>query len=166
MAQVQLLRTSEGEEFRKQLLSSGEEAVHLLAETSPASGGIEALLFAEVLGMWTAFETMAQDSWEGALNTHPVGLAELKGVRNRIRNKWKSAGLSSSPPNLSDKDEVESKLVPLNAIQRYQFDLRTRMGTILRDRLTFSGWMEYEELTALLSLKTQMQWTMRSRMTP
>src|SRR5882724_8577934 len=41
--------------------------------------GLDAILRGMVTGMWTAFEVLASDLWEAALNAHPAGLAELKG---------------------------------------------------------------------------------------
>lgn len=41
--------------------------------------GLRAILVSQLTGMWTAFETLAGDLWEMALNVHPYGLSELKG---------------------------------------------------------------------------------------
>ena len=132
--QLQTIGTDTHTEIAAMGLKTGAETVKLLSETSASSGGIEAILFAELLGMWTAFETMAGDLWETALNRHPAGLAELKGVKNRIGGRGRSKG----PAADTFIERTESKTVPLNRVQQYQFDLRTKMGTILRDRFNFS----------------------------
>jgi hypothetical protein len=80
--------------------------------------GIQAWLSAQIVGAWTAFETLASDLWEAALNCHPAVLAELRGTR-----KGAPAG--------------ESKTVRLDQLQRFRYDLSTSMGTILKEKRSF-----------------------------
>lgn len=68
--------------------------------------------------MWTAFETMAGDVWEQALNASPENLATLKGATGQ--------GKSISP----------------DIIRLHGFDLRQKMGTILRSKYPMSGLSE------------------------
>ena len=49
--------------------------------------GCEAVLSAMIIGTWTAFETMAGDLWEVAINECPKHLSQLKGSAGRI---WQS----------------------------------------------------------------------------
>jgi hypothetical protein len=48
---------------------------------------LENLLSSMILGTWTAFETLAGDLWETALNVHPKDLADLGGFAGRIQAK-------------------------------------------------------------------------------
>jgi hypothetical protein len=76
--------------------------------------GVEAWLSAQVVNSWTAFETLAGDLWEAALNSHPHGLSELKG----------------------EKAQGE-KTVPIGLLQKYSFDVSKQMGTLLKEKRTF-----------------------------
>jgi hypothetical protein len=96
-------------------------AVQRIAGISPLPEGVDSWLSAQVVGGWTAFETMAGDLWEAALNCHPHGLSELKG---------KQAPLPVDA-------RQNAKTIPLTIFQRYKFDLSKSMGTILRERRGF-----------------------------
>ena len=63
---------------------------------------------------WTAFEVMAGDLWEGALNEHPHVLAGLHEKSNSNRE------------------------VPLWVLQKHNFDLSNVMGTILKEKFNFT----------------------------
>jgi hypothetical protein len=88
----------------------GAAAFAILARLADDEGisGLEAWLAAQITTMWTAFEGMSGDLWEAALNCRPKELASLSGVRQSF----------------------ESKEIDLNFIQKYNFDLSNRMGTI------------------------------------
>jgi hypothetical protein len=73
---------------------------------------LHALLFAQVTGSWTAFETLASDLWIATVNERPRNLV------SKMRPK--------------NKDE-ESKWVSLNVLCRYDFDLTGRMGSVLAE---------------------------------
>ena len=47
---------------------------------SRLSDQIETLMLTQVVSVWTAFETLAGDLWEAALNAHPQGLSDLRGI--------------------------------------------------------------------------------------
>lgn|GEM_PF-3817188 len=59
--------------------------LQLVANSSPipTNMGIEAFLSSLLLGAWTAFESLAADLWEEALNVHPHTLAVLKTSEKR-----------------------------------------------------------------------------------
>jgi hypothetical protein len=70
---------------------------------------------------WTIIETMFSDLWEMSLNIHPDRLANLPGMRNT-----------------KDRSN-ESKSIRLDLISQHGFDLRSKMGTLLRGKFDFSG---------------------------
>jgi hypothetical protein len=74
----------------------------------------DTLMSAELVLCWTAFETLAGDLWEAALNTRPQKLASLA-----AKNVPQGGG------------KQEGKTVPLNFLERYGYDVKNRMGTIL-----------------------------------
>jgi hypothetical protein len=77
---------------------------------------VDAWLASLVVGAWTAFEVMATDLWEEALNDHPQGLAGLQG---KARN--------------------EAKSINVTLLQKHNYDIRKKMGTILKDKLKARG---------------------------
>jgi hypothetical protein len=95
----------------------GAIAVNMLARAPFGTDGFDVLLSSLVIGAWSAFESMAGDLWEEALNQNPADLAQLKKGKN-----------NNGP----------SKSVDLDIIQLHDFDLRKKMGTILRRRYEFS----------------------------
>jgi hypothetical protein len=97
--------------------------------------GYNALLAASITGAWTAFETMSGDLWEAAVNAHPEGLASLGGSANRLTKKDKS---EAEPPEQKRSKNDEQPKVRLDLIQMHGFDIREKMGTILRGRFGFS----------------------------
>jgi hypothetical protein len=70
------------QEFYLASLNRGTQPVMMLQGT-PSATGLEAMLSSALTGTWTAFETMAGDLWETALNLHPAVLAELRGKKKR-----------------------------------------------------------------------------------
>ena len=58
-------------------LNRGTAPVIILQGTG-SGVGLDAMLSAAITGTWTAYETMAGDLWETALNIHPNTLAELR----------------------------------------------------------------------------------------
>jgi hypothetical protein len=79
--------------------------------------GVEAWLSAQIVGAWTAFETMTGDLWEAALNCHPAGLSELRGK-----------GTAAT---------ADGKMVSLMMLQKYKYDLSSKMGTLLKEKRSF-----------------------------
>lgn len=107
-----------------------------LVSLSPAPQvtlGVEGMLSSLVIGAWSSFETMAADLWEVALNRHPKTLAELKGKSKRLLK----GGEETTKAREVRLEVQQGKQVPLNLIQRYQYDLKSNMGTIHRERFSF-----------------------------
>jgi hypothetical protein len=75
--------------------------------------GPDAWMASQIIATWTAFEAMAEDLWEAALNLKPTILAKLKGRK------------SSRP-----KDADDPKRIRLESVFKYDFDIAHRMGTI------------------------------------
>jgi hypothetical protein len=94
------------------------EVLKLLSATgkSEVIDGMEAILAAMLVNTWTAFETLSGDLWEAALTCHPKTLSELSGGKSK---------------ETSGKDD---RAIPLILLQKYEFDLSTAMGTILKER--------------------------------
>jgi hypothetical protein len=98
-------------------------------------GGLRVLLAAMVTTTWSAFEKMASDLWETALNKKPEGLAELNGEppNGLIEPKSQMTALASE----DDKRNPAEKMLRLNFLQKYRYNVRELMGTILREKFNF-----------------------------
>jgi len=83
--------------------------------------GIAGTLSAYVVQAWTAFETLVTDLWEVALNTHPDALSQLADAKT------------------NDIVETGGKTVSLSILQKYDYDLKAVMGTVLRSKFKFDS---------------------------
>jgi len=119
--------------------------------------GVEAVFFAMIQGAWTAFETLAADLWEAAINSCPQSLFKLDGEEKRIERivtdrieedkRLASGGKrpkkARRPPaeSIVAKDERESKKVDLLQIGKVSgdtFNLGNKMGSLLRTKYEFT----------------------------
>jgi hypothetical protein len=93
------------------------DAVHLQNYLNDDElSNIETLMSSQILLTWTAFETMAGDLWEKAINAHPKTLASL-----------------ASKASGSVKRQGDGKLLPMSYLERHDYKIEQKMGTILRD---------------------------------
>jgi hypothetical protein len=90
---------------------------------------LQAELSSYITAMWTIFESLAGDLWETAVNHMPAGLAELQGKR-RYKRKGKPVATDDSPKG--------ERTVHLRTIREYGWDTRGHMGSILKDRFSFT----------------------------
>ena len=81
-------------------------------------GGFKNQLKAAILLSWSAFENLSADLWVNCLNTYPQAL-----VSNISR---------------SDSSQPDQKKIDMWQLQRYEYDLRGHMGTVLKDRYKFT----------------------------
>jgi hypothetical protein len=112
------VKSASAEIQQKYIDSMGAAAFAILDRLADDEGisGLEAWLAAQITTTWTAFEGMAGDLWEAALNFKPRELASLSGV----------------------KQIPENKKIDLNFIQKYNFDLSKYMGTIFIESNKYS----------------------------
>lgn len=103
-----------------------------------ATGTVELLISMQVIGAWTAFETLAADLWERCLNARPelgfvaLGADQQSGDTDEERNR---------------KDRLKFEL-PVWKLRRWGFDLRTHMGTLMRGKWDFANRIETREAYA------------------
>jgi hypothetical protein len=72
----------------------------------------ETMMSTQIILAWTALETLAGDLWESAVNQHPQTLAEMKPKRGMAHG--------------------EGKALPLRYLSENGYDIKHKMGTILR----------------------------------
>ncbi len=77
------------------------------------------LMSAQLILCWTAFETLANDLWEAAVNEHPQTLARME---------------SKNVPGSAKTGKQEGKSVPLSYLEKYGYNIADKMGTILIDK--------------------------------
>jgi hypothetical protein len=97
--------------------------------------GFDAILASLIVGSWTAFETMAADLWEAALNEHPEKLAELSGETQGFKRGEKQ----ERPQPKQVQEKGGGKTVYLEALRENNYDVEKKMGTILRHRFAFGS---------------------------
>jgi hypothetical protein len=122
----------EGDALDSLVIESAEAAFQVSKENiawiarshSRTFDGLEALLNAVILGTWTAFETLAGDLWEAALNAAPRTLSKLKGRKSGAESR-------------TTKEEP-GKSISLDELHRHGLDVRQTMGTLLRSKFAFT----------------------------
>jgi hypothetical protein len=113
-------------------LQGSTSLAEMLGSIPSLSKGLEAMLSFYVTGVWTAFEIMCGDLWESAVNAYPGRLAHLKGKSSQLVKSRKQS-------NYEESEGLKTKYIPLDQLKRHSFDIKNKMGTILRDeRFEFS----------------------------
>jgi hypothetical protein len=128
---------SNEDQFRQMCAAIGRGLVFVDISAANPQGrkGYDAILASLIIGSWTAFETMAADLWEAALNEHPEKLAELSGETQGFKRGEKQE--RSQPKQVQEKGG--GKTVYLEALTENNYDVEKKMGTILRHRFGFSS---------------------------
>ena len=104
---------------------SPEVVEHVREEKKIQISAFSASLLIEA---WTLFESLSEDLWEAALNAHPTVLGELKG---KLKSQFKGAGPEAT--NLQTPSEPTLR-ISFNELQTCKFNVRSRLGTILKGR--------------------------------
>jgi hypothetical protein len=107
-------------------------------DSSPAKWdeGFNATLSAMLTGAWTAFEVLASDLWEAALNANPKTLCDLAGDQNRISRMAGSMGREKQESKRQKDSQGNSDhlLYLINKVTRGSFNAGEVMGTILKEQ--------------------------------
>jgi hypothetical protein len=98
---------------------AGIAAVHIDRMADPIREYIVSML----IQAWTVFEALSEDLWVASVNFHPTILGALKGTRVK------------QPGGEQAKKEESDTRVSFNDLQRYNFDVKSRLGTILNSRM-------------------------------
>jgi len=117
---------------------SNNFSVMLNGASDVMRSGAEAVFANQVIGTWIAFETLASDVWEKAVNVYPTLLAELKGVARRISDAANTAysktRMRSDPDAISDARADEKIRVSVIKKATHGFTRApTKLGTHLRE---------------------------------
>jgi len=89
---------------------------------------IESLCESLIIEAWSLFEALAEDLWEAALNEHPTVLASLSGQpKSKLRDK---------AAHFRPAEDAGGR-ISFNDLQANGFDVKRKMGTILKDAVSF-----------------------------
>jgi hypothetical protein len=95
----------------------------LLASEGPQNA-FQSLVFSALSGFWTSFEILVTDAWVAALNASPAVIAQQCFARVQ---------------KTEDTSDLDGKQVSVRLLSKYGFDLRQKMGDILRPKFDFTG---------------------------
>jgi hypothetical protein len=110
----------------------------------PLLTGWGVVLTSTITGAWTAFESLAGDLWEQALNANPNRFASLQGTVNRIekivdrKRRGKTIELELPKRRKAAEASKAVGLVAMHKLTSGDFNLSERMGTLLRDEVSFA----------------------------
>jgi hypothetical protein len=113
----------------RDMMERGGAVTVVIAGSPAAINAFEFAMMSYLTSAWTTFETAAADLWEAALNQRPQGLADLNGKKRYQKRDAKRTG--------DDTQKLE-KLVKLDLIRGHDWDTRNKMGSILRDKFSFT----------------------------
>jgi hypothetical protein len=98
--------------------------------------GMESIFSSQIVCAWTAVETLLGDLWEAALNSHPHGLSDLKGVPKRVQRR--ALKIKNEKNSMAEREKVWSiPLTEVNRVTRGTYDLSNGMGSVLRESFSF-----------------------------
>jgi hypothetical protein len=142
-------RMQDSKAYQAEVRAIGSKTIsrHLASEDAVVVSGLEGLYWSQVIGAYTAFETLVGDLWEAAINCHPGTLSELSGKRSRIKSSVDHKA-NAFDYNTSKNDE-SFKSATLQSINRLGYDLSTQMGTLLRERVQFTSLRAIREAYSL-----------------
>ena len=124
--QMEQWMKSKGDSLEETGRTIGDANLEMLLS---ASGSTEKAAFASLLsGMamaaWTAFESMSSDLWVQAVNVGP------KAWSKKVFEKAKTPHLKPE----SERNKEQEKSIPLTVLSEYGYDLRMKMGTLLKQQ--------------------------------
>lgn len=105
-----------------QLIARTREVLETIQATDPAvATTFQALARAAITQTWTGFECVATDCWVAALNADPrLGQSALV-----------------APAPATTPEGLSNKAISVGLLGKFGFDLRNRMGTVLREKFHF-----------------------------
>ncbi len=119
----QLSEWMDREEHTDELVLDADKHLAGLLDSERAQRQLRMVLLSLISATWTAFEVLAGDAWQFALNARPTETAQS--VLQRLFPTGTPEGISA-------------KGIPLWLAAKYDFDLRQHIGDILKLRIDFS----------------------------
>jgi hypothetical protein len=112
-------------EFRHHLWETAKSHLSELTKDEKVREALRLIRHMALLSSWTSFECVACDSWEAAVNVRPLVLGHPAFV--------------NLPQDTEGITGLETKSVSVGLLARYGFDIRGKLGTLLKQRFDFTG---------------------------
>ena len=120
-------------------LFSKEAFITSFAQTDKSCRvGMEHFIETSITSAWTAFEAMAADLWEAALNIHPRGLASLNAHHPKIRLRKERDKEYDGDQNEHVPKRGDDKTILLRKLHDNDYDIQHKMGSILKYKYSFN----------------------------
>ena len=110
--------------FRDHLWETANRQINSLVRDKKVAGALRSINLARVVLAWTAFECVAGDGWETALNESAIGLGHQAFMH-----------LSTSGVD----EGISARNVPVGLLAKHGFDLRKKLGTVLKAKFDFTS---------------------------
>lgn len=91
---------------------------------------LNSVMNTSICSSWTAFECLAGDLWETALNQEPRVLA---------------TAILSNNGSGSEVTGIKGKSIEVSLLNKYNYEIQDKMGTILREKYNFSNAEDVKE---------------------
>jgi hypothetical protein len=118
------------EGFTEELCRTSDAILAHLLESPDMQRKIRTVLLSLISATWTAFEVLAGDAWQFALNNRPDQIAQ------RVLQQMFPSGTAEG---------LSAKGIPLWMAAKYRFDLRSHIGDLLKPRINFSDLEEIQK---------------------
>jgi hypothetical protein len=117
--------------FREHLWKTANRHIAELLKDESAANALRSLTLARVAFAWTAFECMAADMWEVAVNEKAIELGHPT--------------FQHLPQDSAGNEGITARNVAVGILARYGFDLRNALGTVLRPKFDFTSVVGIQE---------------------
>jgi hypothetical protein len=111
--------------FRKHAWETANRHIGELLKDKDAANALRSLTLARIVFAWTAFECLAGDMWEVAVNEKAIDLGH--------------PAFQHLPQDSIATEGITTRNVAVGILARYGFDLRNALGTVLRPKFDFSS---------------------------
>lgn len=111
--------------FREHLWKTANRHIGTLLKDKSAADALRSLILARIVFGWTAFECMAADMWEVAVNESAIELGQHV--------------FQHLPQDSIGNEGITTKNVAVGILAQHGFDLRKALGTVLRPKFDFTS---------------------------
>jgi len=112
-------------EFRRHLWETAKGHLLELTKDQKVGEALRLIRQMRLLLSWTSFECLASDSSEAAVNVRPLTLGH--------------PAFANLPQDSEDIAGLETKSVSVGLLAKYGFDIRGKLGTLLKPKFDFTG---------------------------
>lgn len=118
-----LLNSDISREDMRFIKKSCEQIESVISKDDALHRSLNSVMNTSICSSWTAFECLAGDLWETALNHDPRVLA---------------TAILNNDGGSSEVTGIKGKSIEVFLLNKYNYDIQDKMGTILREKYNFS----------------------------